>query len=269
MSYTQNLTLWMNKLPLTNIKIMFFYASDLTRPKVKTAFKMFRVKNKDYYVCEGQNTNFWYVYASSYLKYLMHLTPTNQVDLYDGAFLNTGNQYDVNHGDHLDFSIVHMRNGDALIKTHKTMYTDIGNYVFTRDSPECNYVYTPQKLKQLEQTYCEGPKGVVYNYKMKDIHSQDTIDIIRYLCEQMQIQHGGRSKQSGGAFLNAQSEIYSKIVKPITDKYKDTILSISVLHEDRKSHVIVLIDYVEYTRNILLVKWPLPLTSEFERAFVI
>ena len=65
-----------------------------------------------------------------------------------------------------------------------------------------------------------------------------------------------RKKHAGESFLGSGQEIYEHIIKPLVDIRRD-VLSVQVLHGDRRSCITVLIDFVEYTRSILLVKWPI------------
>ena len=49
MNYINNLT---NKQKLSQIKFMYFNASNLTKPKVRTAFNNFSVNNNEFYIVE-------------------------------------------------------------------------------------------------------------------------------------------------------------------------------------------------------------------------
>ena len=64
MEYIQNLTRWNNTLEMSNVKFMYFHASDIRQPKVRTAFKKFGLKGHNYYVINGEANNFWYIYSS-------------------------------------------------------------------------------------------------------------------------------------------------------------------------------------------------------------
>ena len=131
-------------------------------------------------------------------------------------------------------------------------------FIFNRSVSTCNFVFTTQKLLDLENMYCEGPNGRIHTYKMKDVYDATYVDAVKFLCQQMQITHGGRKRQSGGSFLNYSDEIYSKIIKPLHEILTDSILEIAVMHKDNSNQIIVLVDHVEYLRNIIVIKWPLP-----------
>jgi len=47
--YVRNLTSWSNTIKVTDIQFMYFNASDLTTPKIKSNFKKF----ENYYIIEG------------------------------------------------------------------------------------------------------------------------------------------------------------------------------------------------------------------------
>jgi len=149
MNYIKNLTLWLNKQQISQIKFMYFNASDLTKAKVRTAFKKFSVNNDEFYIAQGITINFFYIYSESVIKYLMNLQPTSEANIYDASFVGLGG--DVNHGDHIDLSIIQMKNNDILIKTHKTMYIDLGGFVFTRTAPQCNFIATVPNLQNVEK----------------------------------------------------------------------------------------------------------------------
>lgn len=253
MEYIQNLTLWNNTLNLTNIKFMYFHASDLKSPKVRTAFKKFGMKGRTYYVTNGESNNFWYIYQETIIKYLVNLKPTSDAEVFDVDILGSGG--DVNHGDHVDFSIIRLRNQDTLIKTHKTVYMDIGNCVFDRSVQECNFVFTDAKLNNLENTFCERI-GSVLNYRMSDVYEQTDIDVIKYVCNTMLLDNYKKKKHAGGSFLGSSDVIYELVVKPLMEVRSD-VLSVQVLHGDRRNSITVLIDFIEYTRSILLLKWPI------------
>lgn len=263
MQYVQNLTLWNNVLDLSSIKFMYFHASDLRTPKVRTAFKKFGLKGRNYYVTNGEANNYWYIYEESVVKYLANLRPTSDAEVFDADILSEGG--DINHGNHIDFSITRLRDQSALIKTHKTVYTDIGNYVFDRSVQECNFVFTDAKLRDLDNAFCERI-GAVYNYKMKDVYERNDLDVIKYVCNTMLIQKYNKKKHAGGgSFLDSCEEIYEHVIKPLAELRKD-LLSVQVLHVDRKGSITVLVDFAEYTRSVLLLKWPIQSPDNVKKA---
>jgi hypothetical protein len=131
MNYRENITAWYNKLNKTNIKFMYFNASDITKPKIRTVFKQFTINNLTNYIVECNDS--WNIYSESNIKYLVNLIPTDE-DV-------------INGGDHIDFSIIKLRTGDAVVKTHKTIYTNLDNFIFDRSTPQlCNFIFKESYL---------------------------------------------------------------------------------------------------------------------------
>ena len=262
MEYIQSLTSWINKLPLTSIKFMYFNASNLTTPKVKTAFKQFQIESDNYYITEGITRNFWYIYYESILKYLVQLKlpiDTNCL-IYDVDIIaNIGNSeiHDVNHGDHIDFGILRLKDGSAVVKTHKTVYSDIlGDFKFDRTADRvCNFVFKKEYLSNFDNIkaeYKDGTNGSI----IKNIYIEKDLNIIKHLCTIMSTKKQNTRQQSGGKFLASENIISKYIIKPLYEKRPD-LLEVRIIHKDKENKIIVLIDFIEYTRSILIVRWPI------------
>lgn len=253
--YVSNAIAWVSKLPLTNVKFMYFNANDLRSPKVITPLKQFQTqKNKKFYITNGEAMNFLYIYMESVIKYLVNLKPTGKATIYDANILDSGPSYDVNLGNHVDIGIIRMRDGNTLLKTHKTFYTDIGNYVFDRTAPFCNFVFDPTSVPSLENTRCQLPNGS-YQGMMNNVYTQDEMDAIKTVCQNMLVTHGGKKRQGGGSFMLSGPQLYENFVKPLAEIRSD-LLEIVILHEDRSRHAVALVDFVDYTRSIVLLEFP-------------
>lgn len=258
MEYVKKLTSWLNKQPLVPIKFLYFHSSDLTKPRVRTAFKRFSVNGNDFYIVEGVTRNFFYVYSESVIKYLVNLVPTSDADVYDATIVSQGSGYDVNHGDHIDISIIQMRNNETLVKTHKTAYIDIGSFVFVRTAPQCNFVSSPSKLADVDNIKCELLNGRLQGNRMKDVYDAKDLDAIRFLFDiATKVTPGGaRRCQFGGSFMNADEIIYKKLLKPLYEHRPD-LEEVRIIHQDRKKHIVVIVDFIEDRRSLLLLKWPI------------
>ena len=269
-NYIGNLTNWLNKIHLTNIQFMYFNASDLTKPKIKSTFKKF----EHYYITEGGNTadtpkagmanNYWYIYNETLIKYLVKLKPTEDVNVLDGDILEsgTGDSYDVNAGDHIDFAIIKLKNGDSVVKTHKTVYTDLGNFVFDRTVNDvCNFVFKESYLEDFNNIKAEKSQGRTGMF-IKDIYIPQDLYIINVFCNIMCGKKGGRKKQTGGS----NAEIISNlIIKPLYEIRKD-LSEVRIIHKKNTNHMIVLIDFVEETHGVLLVNWPITNPDNIKKA---
>ena len=215
--------------------------------QIRTAFKQFSISRLPHYIIEGQSNNFWYIYYESVITYLVNLRPTNDVDIFDGTVAGIG-------GDHIDFNVITLRNGDPVVKTHKTVYTDIGGLMFSRSTPDvCNFVY--KGIANFDDIRHER-SGNRIGDRIADIYNTRDKNIIEHLCKVMEGIAGGKKRMHGGTFLGAHEIISNLVIKPIYEKRPD-MLEVKVLHKDRAKHIVVLIDFIEDTGAIMLVKWPI------------
>jgi hypothetical protein len=148
----QNLTNFYNNCHDTNIKFLFYYASDLQTPIVRTRFKHLKLNNTTYYIVEGNSIQYIYIYRQSDLKLLVQYKPINGVP----ANPNVGTdieyivekvidmslpptQYDVNLGNHLTYGIRRQRDQDTLFEVHATSYFDVDQPIAYRTQVDCNF----------------------------------------------------------------------------------------------------------------------------------
>ena len=250
----RNVTKYLNKIQLTKINFMYFNASDLTQPKMSDRFKKIVIDNISYYISHGVQHNYWYIYRESTIKYLVNITLTSGI-VYDIDIVDSGHNYNVNHGDHLDIGIIRVKTGNKIIvKTHKTIYTDLGGFVFDRSAPECNFVFDVTKFQD-ENTFdtiqCVYPDNS-YCADMKNVYKSEDKKAILHMCQVMVniITNGGRRKQQGG---NIHDRAFWKyFIKHLTDIRKD-VLEIRVIEDAApNTNIVIIIDFIDYTRSILL-----------------
>lgn len=193
----QNLLRFQSKLTDTGIKFLFFYATDLSKPKIKDVFK----KWNDKYVLPGETKNNIYVYRESVIKYIIsNATPTGKRNEYDVKLNKKDVQGEVNHGNHINFGIRPQKDKSLLVLSHRTEYFDpMDEFNFIRSEYGCNFklydVITDKKtfaninhidfsgssLGSIGATYTEG-------------HDLDTI---YKLCQQVtQGKHTGGSRKT-------------------------------------------------------------------------
>lgn len=146
-----NIKAFHDGLPDTDIKFLFFLATDLSRPKVKTVFKRFVVDKQTFYVMEGiqngKNSFHLYLYKESVLKYFVRVRPLLSASAeHDATILASGDDGEANHGDHVTFGITRQKVPDrALLYTHHTRHIDdCGDFNFRRDVAGCNVLVTPE-----------------------------------------------------------------------------------------------------------------------------
>lgn len=252
------MTMFMNKRPFSQTKFLYFNANDLTQPKVKDRFRVFEIDSVPCYITPGYNKNFWYVYRESVIKYLVNVKLKNGM-VYDVNIVGSGPSHDVNHGDHVDIGIICTRSQDIVVKTHKTLYVDLGNYVFDRRAPECNFLYDPSKLSD-EKTFDTTRCVDVNNTYCNDITNiyKDSLDrkIILHLCKTMSTsQPGGRKKHVGGGIHDSKFIEFASNVLEHLGELRQDILDVKIIDDESvvDGNIVFLIDFVDYTRSILLV----------------
>ena len=132
-------------LPETNINFLFFFATDVTKPCVKSRFRKFKL-GKDYvYICQGNSDTFYHVYKTSSLRYIVKAPQIISKHLKSVTIESINTKGEVYHGEHITFGITYDRNANSVIvKSHKTKYDLVNtNYNFKRNADTtCNF-YLP------------------------------------------------------------------------------------------------------------------------------
>ena len=191
----------------------------------------------------------------------MHDTRAQQGDILESG---TGPNYDVNGGDHIDFGLIGLKSGETVVKTHKTVYMNLGEFVFDRSVTDtCNFVFKESYMDNFNkiraELSCERTGDYIENiYIPKDLY------IINIFCDVMigkkNYDKNGGSKakrQTGGINSKENSKIISDvIIKPLYKIRKD-LIEFRIIHKDKTEHIMVLIDFIEDIHNVLLVKWPI------------
>jgi len=251
--YIRNMTKYMNVLPLTKVKLFYFHAKDLTKPQIKDQFKRFLVNNISYFITHGIHRNFWYIYKESDIKYLIEV---DREGYFKSLEMGVG---DVNNGDHIDIDLLRLRDGDVVVKNHKTIYTYIGDLTFDRSAPECNFL---MKLcdTSSEDTFAKtkcvtAPNNEICGAISMNFGKPDR-DVILQILQVMKGEFAidGRKKKNkkeidgGDAFLKDFSENF---LKPLS-KYRDDLMEVFVM-DANKDTLLVFVDSVEYTRNIFWI----------------
>lgn len=256
-TFIKNLTLYMNKLPLSRVKFLYFNASDLQQSKMRDTFREFAVDSTKCYIIGGKDENYFYIYNESIIKYLVNIKLKNGL-VYDVDILNSGTQYDVNHGDHIDFGVIKTKANDIIVKTHKTLYIDLGNFVFDRSSPECNFIFDPTKLinkKQFDTTKCVRVDNSICG-DIINVYSALDRHIILHICQEMSAHTqigGSKKKQYGGGSLH-EKPFWDHFINALTNLRND-VLEIRVIDDksEKNNNIVILIDFEDYTRSIVLI----------------
>lgn len=265
--YLKHLTLFMNKQPLSSVKFLYFNASNLKQPKMRDTFRKFTVDSTNCYIINGKEKNYFYVYTESVIKYLVNIKLKSGL-VYDVDIVNSGSQYDVNHGDHIDFGVIKTRENLIIVKTHKTLYTDLGNFVFDRSGPECNFIFDQTKClneKCFDTTKCVQIDNSVCG-EITNIYYAFDRHIILHLCQEMSAKTalgGSKRKQYGGGSIY-KTPFWEYFIDALT-KIRNDVLEIRVIDEksQKNNNIVILIDFEDYTRSILLIpKQSIPTQEE-------
>lgn len=258
--YINNLIKYINILPFSNVEIIYFYSSDLTKPKMIDKFKTFMINSTPCYIINGLHQNYCYIYSETFIKYTVDVISksvnNNNVVVCDVTILN--NSGNVNIGHHIDFSISPKKSGNAVvIKTHKTEYTDIGNCIFERDIFfYCNFTFPPTAQNiNLEDIRCEDRDGTLFNNTIKSSYKTNIdINIIKHMLETICKTYGERKKRQQGGTLNNTGfckflyDIYlKKIYETRVDL--DTVRVFYALN----SNIVVFLDFRDSHSKILVI----------------
>jgi hypothetical protein len=218
-----NLTIAVENLQDTNIKFLFFLASDLSQPKVKTNFKKCKIDKTNCYVVNGYAKNYLYIYRESVLKYITSaLKSSKSWSFYDVNSLSVDARGDTNHGDHIDFSIKNQRKHPyPLVLTHFTQYDDDGYMNFTRTAPEFNFLLDPIYLKTFNDFLTKVPyvskNGTLPRLMINNVYNDlQTCKIIYEFCKvaidsTIKLKGGRKNNKNKKCAIQKGGTIYKKL----------------------------------------------------------
>lgn len=179
----------------TNINFLYFHASAMDKPLVKTIFKKCKVQRKEYYLIPGHSANFVYAYQKSDLQTYVRLevapTPNNLRET--PAYLNkaftalivnasSANAESTYIGNHIYFSFYRQRDNDPLIKVHYTVYSDWDTIEAYRRADECNFKLSAVNFDRFKGTRCLSISGEP-NGKTCESEIGPRTDIVKVLTE--------------------------------------------------------------------------------------
>lgn len=67
----RNLSGFVQSLPHSNVKFLFFLAGNLTRPKVRDSLRSVNVRGNWFYVSPGITENYCYAYSKGFIQYVV------------------------------------------------------------------------------------------------------------------------------------------------------------------------------------------------------
>jgi len=212
-AHKRNLGSFVKSLPTTDIRFMYM---DVNTPKVsiKTSFRLYKIKGHIYYIVPSNNRDGVYIFKESKIKYLLKsfsLCYRDPIVLSDVQFQDRvyrknqieGDKYDVNHGDHMTFTLSGLRTPPStIIKTHFTHYKFyINDFTFTRNSNECNFTL-PTIFEKFNNIHCEN-----FNYTLirrrtieTEFQAKSKREVVKDLCMQLQ-KNDHKPYVSGGTMI--------------------------------------------------------------------
>lgn len=248
--YLSNIQQFYSNLQTTHVKFLFFYANNLTQPKMKDEFKIFpRLKC---FIASGETSNAWHIYQETVLKYILtnlRISKRNPVTIYNVDIVSTNPGGDTNHGDHLTFCIIRTRSDDVIVKTHMTIYRDTGNFVFDRTEYPCNFTFVPNKSMNIEDAHCERMDGSLSSETIGSSFPILQTNVVRRMCKAMlgHVSIGGRKKKKvksikggnkGGAYksISFLSDTFmgflsDKVFRPLKEVRED-LATIQVIFDE-------------------------------------
>lgn len=218
----ENLKEFTDSLPSTNVKFLFYLASKLDSPKIRTNMKLWDMYDpndtseepKRSFLAQGHDKSYVYVYRESDLKVLVeiiHKDVPKPADTFSSGHTSVKHAFksffdvkiidthkgDVNIGNHVDFGIHGLRDGQVLIKSHYTSYTNIDNSPMLRIEDNCNFVVRDQNFEdynQFSRIACESREGETLGTMSKVYTTHHDRLVMFHLCGIVL----GRKKQGGG-----------------------------------------------------------------------
>jgi len=185
-TYIANIEQFYKNLSKVSIQFLYFLASDLSQPKVRTEFRY--MPKQKCYVVDGIQKNGWHIYQESVLKYLVTVMKTikkKNVTIYN-VKIQSKIDGDVNHGDHLTFALLRTKHGEPIVKTHLTVYRELADtFEFDRTEYPCNFTFQPEKIMNIESTYCEKRDGTLSSETLQTTYDPSYSAIVKRFCKAM------------------------------------------------------------------------------------
>lgn len=160
-SCIHNLDTLMTNLETSDVKFLFFFASKLDEPKVRTSLKRWHINDNEFYIMYGLDKANVYVYRKSELTVL--------VDAFDSFT-------EVITCNHVDFGIVRHRNrpdetmDKILIKSNYTSYSNLDIVPATRNEDHCNFIVKDQNFNDFDE-FCKTACESTYGAKLGELHN--------------------------------------------------------------------------------------------------
>jgi len=235
--YVGNMNRFIASLPPCNVAFLFFYADHLDKPCIICTTKKYSIINSDFYIVQGQDPNYFYVYSSDNVKFLVtncrlkksEPAAVYSVDIVDVDYQGEDGVDSVFLGNHLDFSISNSRKSGPFFKIHYTEYEARGSAtVFGRNINQCNIDMDPHAINGSLSAF---KSQVCYNNKLMTIgtayaESKYRVDLIQNLARIAIGGLGQAGAQDGGTPFTLPMK-----------KYKNIHIGDSAFHEFIKGHL--------------------------------
>jgi len=272
-SHKRNLSTFVASLPRTRIKFIY---SNKKEVQVETEFHLYKLNGRVYYIINSEKQGGVYVFKESKLTYLLGVFSTTRRDpiiLSDIKFqdsilkknIKEGKRYDVNHGDHMTFTLAGIRSPPStVVKAHFTYYNYfIDEFTFPRYTEECNFTL-PSSLKDFNKIHCENNNGTIIRQKtieneFQSIHKRA---IVKDLCIQIQksdhvplIMRGGYRQNYKSVHFMAE-QFYDFVFETLLDKlypYYDFTMFYDESNKISSDHIVLLASDNEDSISVLYI----------------
>lgn len=236
-TYRNNITNFVQSLPIVNIKFLFFFSSALDKPVIGTLFSKF----KNWFIVPGHDANYWYAYKRSHLQYLVSnyqvYAHNGPIKLFSVQVARKNQDENNDHfaylGNHIDFSI-HRNNQDVFVKSHWTEYTDTNHIpvFFTRSvNQTCNFLLNDPITtfdKFVHNTTCVRGRQNIPICNIDKMYSTKDSRLVYDLCkaaqtaqsiQTTQIMQTHIGKKGGAAIPSVAGKKKYKTLTPLSQEF--------------------------------------------------
>lgn len=229
-TYAENLKSYVDQLPCTNIKYLYFSEINGKLLKVNDNLKFFMIKNKKYFIINN-NCKHYSIYPESAIDTFNKI----EVSVKDkNAIVYTANDDDnneMNYGGHIDFNI-----SSQEVFTSTFEYGHANNYYFYKNENTCTFIFKPEMLDNFGDIKCTFPENRTVSQRY---YKKEDYNMIKHLCEIILNNYEAKEEDNKSIFTDNLIEfIYDKFYKAVEIAERD-IISLRVFQEDDKNIIMI------------------------------
>jgi len=202
-----NLKNFVEKCDTTNIQILYFTpqkgCKENLEPNLLNIIKSVKINNSKYYIKPGNTQGWYYIYLVNNLKLLIELG-NDGIEIVgyinednfksDYESVQGGAKTIANIGNHITFGLIRQRDGNILVKSHKTTYDeDIDKpSTFIRNENACNFILKGRisGATQCEYKEFQPPEPIT----LELVYKSDNAILSKLVDAALNINEGGNKK---------------------------------------------------------------------------